>query len=97
MAKNRDKMNQEDERQIAIFRGKGIRRIIYQKEWWFSIVDVCEVLTGSPTPRQYWEKIKKREFADFQLSPIWGQLKLPDGNINNSVVPNLGITEFEGD
>src|SRR3989339_288132 len=33
--------------QIALFRGKTIRRIIYQKEWWFSVIDVINVLTGT--------------------------------------------------
>lgn len=61
---------------ISLFQGKEIRKTIYQKEWWFSVVDVCEVLSESPAPRQYWEKVKTREFPDFQSSPNWGQLKL---------------------
>jgi hypothetical protein len=62
--------------QIALFRGKKIRKAIFNKEWYFSVVDVIEVLTDSPTPRQYWGKVKQREFIDLQLSPIWVQLKL---------------------
>jgi DNA-damage-inducible protein D len=62
--------------QIALFRGKKIRRTIFNKEWYFSVVDVVEALTDSPTPRQYWGKVKQREFIDVQLSPIWVQLKL---------------------
>ena len=61
---------------IAIFQRKEIRKIIHQNEWWFSVVDVVEVLTESPTPRQYWGKIKDREFNQLQLSPIWVRLKL---------------------
>ena len=34
------------------------------------------MLTDSPTPRQYWGKIKAREFEQIELSPIWVQLKL---------------------
>lgn len=69
-------MNKKEEsQQIALFQGKNIRKTIYQKEWWFSVVDVCGVLAESPNPSQYWEKIKSREFPNFQLSPIWGQLK----------------------
>ena len=33
--------------QIALFRGREIRRVLYQKEWWFVIVDVVSVLTDS--------------------------------------------------
>ena len=46
-------------------------------DWYFSIVDIVGVLTGSPEPRKYWNKVKTREFTDLQLSPIWRQLKLP--------------------
>lgn len=61
---------------IALFKGKKIRRTIFNKEWYFSVVDVVEALTDSPTPRQYWGKVKQREFIDMQLSPIWVRLKL---------------------
>lgn len=61
---------------LAVFEGKKIRKIHHEGEWWFAIVDVVEVLTESPTPRQYWGKVKKREFTDLQLSPVWVQLKL---------------------
>ena len=67
---------QNPESHIAIFKGKTIRKIIFQKEWWFSVVDIIQVITDSPTPRQYWGKVKQREFTDLQLSPIWVQLKL---------------------
>ncbi|EKE15876.1 MAG: hypothetical protein ACD_11C00090G0001 [uncultured bacterium] len=68
--------SQNPENHLSIFKGKNIRRTIFNKEWYFSVVDVVEVLTDSPTPRQYWGKIKQREFTDSQLSPIWVQLKL---------------------
>jgi len=45
---------------IALFKGKKIRRIIYQNEWWFSVVDVCEVLTDSIDAGAYWRKSKQR-------------------------------------
>jgi DNA-damage-inducible protein D len=61
---------------LAVFQGKQIRKTIHEGERWFAVIDVVEVLTESPTPRQYWGKIKKREFTDLQLSPVWVQLKL---------------------
>ncbi len=61
---------------LVVFEGKNIRRIWYNKEWYFSVVDVIEALTNSPTPRQYWGKVKDRGFTQLQLSPIWVQLKL---------------------
>jgi hypothetical protein len=44
----------------AVFKGKGIRKAIHNNEWWFSIVDVCAVLTGSADPGAYWRKLKQR-------------------------------------
>ena len=43
------------ETSIAVFKGKQIRKTIHKNEWWFSIVDVIEVLTGSERPRKYWK------------------------------------------
>lgn len=43
---------------LAIFRGQEVRRIIYNNEWWFSIIDTIKVLTGSTIPRRYWSDLK---------------------------------------
>ena len=50
--------------QIKLFQDSKIRSIWNEEEqqWYFSVVDVIEVLTESPTPRQYWGKIKDREY-----------------------------------
>jgi len=45
---------------IALFKGQKIRRIIFRKEWWFSVVDICGALTDSPDPGAYWRKLKQR-------------------------------------
>ena len=61
---------------LVVFQNKNIRRIWKDEEWFYSVVDIIEVLTDSPKPRQYWGKVKDREFTKFQLSPIWVQLRL---------------------
>tara|TARA_Y100000310_G_C20555214_1_gene750150 strand:- start:1024 stop:1158 length:135 start_codon:yes stop_codon:yes gene_type:complete len=38
---------------LVVFEDKNIRRIWYNEEWFYSVVDVIAVLTESPTPRQY--------------------------------------------
>ncbi|MEA3358526.1 MAG: ATPase [Thermodesulfobacteriota bacterium] len=45
---------------VAVFRGKEIRKTIHNDEWWFSVVDVCDVLTESADPGAYWRKLKQR-------------------------------------
>ena len=61
---------------LVVFQDKKIRRTWHNNEWHFSVVDVVEALTDSPSPRKYWGKVKDRDFKELQLSPIWGQLKL---------------------
>jgi DNA-damage-inducible protein D len=61
---------------LVVFESKQIRRVWQDNKWYFSVVDVVQALTDSPTPRQYWGKVKEREFEQLQLSPIWVQLKL---------------------
>ena len=64
--------------QLMPFEGEKIRKIWHNEEWHFSLVDIMSVLTGSPTPGKYWEKVKKRMDTETltELSPIWGKLKL---------------------
>ena len=44
---------------FALFRGQKIRKTIYENEWWFSVTDIIEVLTGSSIPRRYWTDLKR--------------------------------------
>ena len=71
------------ESNIAVFQGKKIRKTLYNKEWWFSVVDVVSVLTDSVNPRDYWYKMKLRvkDEDGLELSTLCRQLKLesPDG------------------
>lgn len=71
-------MNQEGTTKLALFRGKQIRRTIYRNEWWFSIVDIVEALTGTDRPRKYWNDLKKKLFEEgyTEVSEKIGQLKL---------------------
>jgi len=64
--------------QIALFKGKKIRRIIFQNEWHFSVIDIIEALTDSAQPSKYWTAMKARVDSEdgIQLSTICRQLKL---------------------
>ncbi len=67
-----------EETKIALFNGKQIRKVIYNNEWWFSVVDIIEALTESTQPSKYWTAMKARttEEEGIQLSTICRQLKL---------------------
>ena len=63
---------------IAVFKGKQVRKTIYKNEWWFSIIDVVEALTGTERPRKYWNDLKKKLIKEgyVEVSEKIGQLKL---------------------
>lgn len=77
---------------IAIFKGRKIRKIIYQNEWWFSVIDIVEALTDSVNARDYWFKMKIRVKSDdgVELSTNCRQLKLiaPDGKMRETDCAN---------
>jgi hypothetical protein len=52
------------ESKLVVFQDKKIRRILHKGEWWFSVVDVCGVLTASPDAGAYWRKLKQRLKAE---------------------------------
>ncbi len=63
---------------LIFFRQKQIRRHWdeNQERWYFSVIDVVEVLTGSLRPRKYWNNLKKKLLLEgSQLSAKIGQLK----------------------
>ena len=64
---------------IILFNQKRVRRIWDEKKeiWYFSIIDVVEILTDSPRPRKYWNALKtKLKQEGSELSHKVGQLKL---------------------
>jgi hypothetical protein len=68
------------EKSIILFNQKTIRRHWDKEEelWYFSVIDVVEVLTDSAKPRDYWYEMKKRvkDSDGIQLSTFCRQLKL---------------------
>ena len=60
----------ESDKALVVFQGKGIRRTWFKDEWWFVVEDIVFVLTDSNDPKQYINKMKKR---DEELSKGWVQ------------------------
>lgn len=73
-------------KEIIIFKGKSIRRFYHENEWFFSIVDIVELLSKSSRPRKYWDDLKKKLLNDegfIELSDKIGRFKFisPDGKM----------------
>lgn len=79
------------ETKIAVFKGKEIRKIINNNEWWFSAVDVCAVLTESADSGAYWRKLKQRlKEEGSEVVTFCHGLKLPapDGKMRETDCAN---------
>jgi len=64
---------------IKLFESKKVRSVwdAEKGKWYFSIVDVIEILTESPRPRKYWNALKTKLISEgSELSPKMGQLKM---------------------
>ena len=64
---------------IQLFEEKKVRTVWDDEteEWYFSIIDVVEVLTDTDRPRKYWNDLKKKlKLEGSELSEKIGQLKL---------------------
>ena len=67
----------EEKNALVVFQDKNIRRIWFQNEWYFSVVDVVGALIDNERPRRYWSDLKVKLKAEgSQLSEKIGQLKL---------------------
>ncbi|MDD3740151.1 MAG: BRO family protein [Bacteroidales bacterium] len=65
---------------IKLFESKKVRSEWNEKEqqWYFSIINIIEILTESQRPRKYWADLKKKILQEGfeQLSEKIGQLKM---------------------
>ena len=82
----------EQNNKIILFQEKAIRRVWHNEQWYFSVIDVIEVLTGSNRSRKYWNDLKKKLTTEgyVELSENIGQLKMlsTDGKFYKTDVTN---------
>lgn len=59
-----DKTHKMEQNKIIVFENRHIRRIYYNDEWYFSVVDIVGALTDSLDSGAYWRKLKQRLKAE---------------------------------
>jgi prophage antirepressor-like protein len=74
----------EQHHKIVLFQEKQVRRIWQDEQWWFSVIDVIEVLTESDRARKYWADLKKKLIQEGyrEVSDKIGQLKMESAIFN---------------
>ena len=82
---------------IKLFENKKIRTEwdAEKEDWYFSVVDICEVLSGSPNPRNYWNMLKSRlkdEGSELYTNCVQLKMKANDGKMRETdVLDTKGI------
>ena len=69
----------EENRSIALFQGHKVRKLWFNDEWYFSVVDMVGILAETPDASDYWYRLKQRELesSGIELSTFCRELKLP--------------------
>jgi len=52
-----------DNKALVVFQGKGVRRLWYNEEWYYSVIDIIAILTEQEdfqVARKYWNKLSQR-------------------------------------
>ena len=84
-----------DQNEIQLFDGKQVRYVWdeEQEKYFFSVVDVIQVLTNSTTPRRYWSDLKRKLAAEgSEMYEKIVQLKLPSSD-GKSYLTDVADTE----
>ncbi len=71
-------MSEQPVSKPSVFEGKRIRKTLHEDEWWFSIIDVIEVLVGGDRPCKYWSDLKQKLIAEgyVEVSEKIGHFKM---------------------
>ena len=78
---------------LALFEEKEIRRTWEEGKWYFSVVDVVFALTNSKDPKQYINKLRKR---DETLNKGWVQIVHPLKLDTNGGKQSINCADTEG-
>lgn len=78
---------------MIVFKGKNIRRVLHNNEWWFVVKDIIEALIDTSNSTDY---IKKMRVRDPALSEGWGQIVTPLSIGTSGGKQNLNCATTEG-
>jgi len=83
-----------DNKSLIVFQGNGIRRLWYNEEWYYSVIDIIAILTEQEdfqTARKYWNKLSQRlreEGSEVVTNCHRLKLPAPDGKLRETDCTN---------
>src|SRR3989338_7213320 len=81
------------EKALVVFQGKKVRRVWFNNQWYFVVLDIVQALTDSVNSSDYIKKIRKRDEA---LNEGWGQIVTPLRIETEGGPQNLNCVNTEG-
>ena len=85
----------DSKKEIVLFEEKEVRRTWHDEQWYFAVVDVVAVLSGSTNPQVYWRVLKKRlidEGSNETVTKCNGlKMVAPDGKMRLTDAGNLSV------
>lgn len=83
----------ENDEELEFFFDDKVRKVWHKQkeEWYFSVVDVCQVLTGSQNPKNYWNMLKSRlasEGNETYTNCVRLKMKAADGKMRKTDAAN---------
>ena len=83
--------NSHSQNKLKLFENKKIRYVwnAEEEEWYFSVIDVVEVLSGSQNPRRYWSDLKiklVKEGSEVYDKIVQLKLQAADGKMRETDV-----------
>jgi len=83
----------DENKALAVFEGKNIRRIWFNEEWWFVATDIIVALTDSSDPSGYLKDMRRR---DEGFAQGWGQIATPLPISTAGGLQNLNCVSTKG-
>src|SRR3989338_2627528 len=87
-------VDKESQKGLIVFQDKKIRRLWYNNEWFYSVIDIVAVLTEQEdfqTARKYWNKLSQRlkeEGSEVVTNCHRLKLPAPDGKLRETDCAN---------
>lgn len=73
--KTQEKGVQKPTDKLVVFEDKQIRRILHKGEWYFSVIDIVRILSGTLDPNRYWPELKKKLTEDEGFSQLLDKIE----------------------
>ena len=68
-------MGEKSTDKLAVFEDKKIRRIFHKDQWYFSVLDIIEVLAITTNPRRYWPELKSQLIDKEGFTQLLGKIE----------------------